>query len=482
MSKRLHLFLVALMIPVWVGQAIPQAKVVIRVDEGATPTARVHGAVADQKQLSFLQTVAGVGGLDKRLRNIQLSNADGGVIAFRHLTAVDLVADSGFTIFTYDLELRPLTNRGAAAHVSWFKGDIGVLLLRDLLPQMPKSGPVSVTFDSDLPMYSNEYMSDSKTLVHESVDDVVYYVGNGWRTQKVGKSTESSHLNISGEWLFTDDEAATFVAEIATAYQQIFRSTPTPQARVALAKFPVPTGPGMWEAETIGRNVTIISSDMPFKTQSVQRLHEQLRHELFHLWIPNGVNLTGNYDWFYEGFAMYQSLRLAVAMNRIRFADFLDTLSRAHTIDTAYSQRPSLIQASATRFGGANTQVYARGMLVAFLTDLALLEKSKGKRSIEDLLRDLYTKHRTPAVPVDGNEAVMELLKANAGGESLVKRYVVGSDNIDWATELALAGIEDSNTGPMTTLKVRDKLNGRQKTLLDRLGYNNWRRLTPSSK
>jgi predicted metalloprotease with PDZ domain len=55
----------------------------------------------------------------------------------------------------------------------------------------------------------------------------------------------------------------------------------------------------------------------------------------------------------------------------------------------------SLIQASANRFGGSNTQVYARGMLVAFLTDLAMMQKGKG--SVEDLLKELYIKHRRPA-------------------------------------------------------------------------------------
>jgi len=51
-------------------------------------------------------------------------------------------------------------------------------------------------------------------------------------------------------------------------------------------------------------------------------------------------------------------------------------------------QRMSLIEASKNRWGGANTQVYARGMLVAFLCDLALLETSKGKISTDDLVRD----------------------------------------------------------------------------------------------
>ena len=172
-------------------------------------------------------------------------------------------------------------------------------------------------------------------------------------------------------------------------------------------KFPSRCSVGTWEADTRGSTITIVSSDMPFKTQSLQRLHEQLRHEIFHLWIPNGVNLSGNYDWFYEGFALYQSLKVGVAVNRIRFEDMLDTLSRAYNIDSMQSQKLSLIDASKNRWNGSNTQVYARGMLVAFLCDLALLEKSKGKLSTDDLLRDLYEAHRPTAPRQDGNAAVL---------------------------------------------------------------------------
>ena len=168
-------------------------------------------------------------------------------------------------------------------------------------------------------------------------------------------------------------------AEIFINYQELFAAKPNQKTQIFLLRFPKDIKSGRWEAETRGANVVIISSDMPFKTHSVQRLHEQLRHEIFHLWLPNGVNLSGNYDWFYEGFALYASLRTALAMNQIRFEDFLDTLGRAHSIDTLQSRRVSLIEASKNRWNGANTQVYARGMLVAFLIDTALLQKSKGK-------------------------------------------------------------------------------------------------------
>src|SRR5207245_2243287 len=118
----------------------------------------------------------------------------------------------------------------------------------------------------------------------------------------------------------------------------------------AILKFPRTSGPGSWEADTRGSSVTIISSDTPFKSQSLQQLHEQLRHEIFHLWIPNGVNLSGNYDWFYEGFALYQALKSGITMNRIRFEDFLDTISRAYNIDNAAEHKLSLVEASRNRW------------------------------------------------------------------------------------------------------------------------------------
>ena len=137
---------------------------------------------------------------------------------------------------------------------------------------------------------------------------------------------------------------------------------------------------------------------------------------------------------------------------------------------------------SATRFAGSNTQIYARGMLVAFLCDLALLDHSKGKRSVENVLADLFARHRTPAAKVDANSAVVALLRSNPRVVPVVDKYVMGSEKIDWASDLASAGIEDSDAGILTNLRVKEKLTGRQKALLDKLGYNNWRKLTPTSK
>jgi hypothetical protein len=471
------------------GQTI-RDEVEVEIGKGS-PVATVKGRSSKGgRNISFLGSIGGIDRLRTRITDLRLMNSDIAV-PYKELIDGEFLAESDFSRWKYEIDLTPQKDRSAAAHVSWLSDDdIGILMAADFLPRYPNGKFFDLRFttrsgagtSADLPIYTSEKIIRDRIFAVESADDAVFYVGNGWRGGAVWRSRESPSFLVSGKWNFTDTEASDMFSSVFLEYKKIFGYEPEPNVIVALARFPGKTAPGEWQAETRGRNVTIISSDMPFRTQSLQRLHEQLRHEVFHLWIPNGVNLTGNYDWFYEGFALYESLKLAIGLNRIRFEDFLDTLSRAHTIDSSQSQRTSLIQASKDRFSGANTQVYARGMLVAFLCDLALLEQSKGKKSVENVLTELFAKHRKPAEPVDANTAVLALLRSNPKVSSVVDKYVTGSEKIDWTNDLAAFGIEDADAGPLTTLRVREKLNGRQKTLLDKLGYNNWRKLSPTSK
>jgi predicted metalloprotease with PDZ domain len=188
------------------------------------------------------------------------------------------------------------------------------------------------------------------------------------------------------------------------------------------------------------------------------------------LWFTNAVTLSGHYDWFYEGFALYQSLKTGVKLNRIRFDDMLDTLSRAYTIDSALTNRRSLIDSSSNRATGGDTDLYARGMIIAFVTDLELMSLSDGKKDVGWLLRNLYERYRDPKVVEEGNRAILQLI-----GSPRVTRYVEGNETIDLAEDLRAAGIELATQNSATTLRVTQKPSRRQRQLLDKLGYNMWR-------
>ncbi len=429
---------------------------------------------ADRKKpnnLSFELSTAGFDGLGSRIKDLELTDANGSSINYKTLIPGEYQADSNIGEWSYTIDITPRKERNAAAHISWANDDLAVLMLGDLLPQI--DGAVDV--DLKLP---ESWISSNDGLIEKSADAVIV-AGRQIHTQKVQtKNGGTIELVTSGEWRFTDAEAAEFAKTIFDHYADLFGTAPTGKLHINILPFPVKVGFGEWQAETRGRNVTIISSDMPFRTQSIQRLHEQLRHEVFHLWVPNLIDLGGNYDWFYEGFALYESLKLGVAVNQISFNDYLDTLSRAATIDSFQVNRSSLIAASENRKIGSDTNIYARGMLVAFLCDAALLKNSKGKRSIETLLRTLFGERAKTKERTDGNDAVIKIMSSHSELDAIIEKYIRGSEELDLTSAMSAIGLENKGEGKRISLGVMKKPNSRQKEILNKLGYNNWRKLS----
>jgi hypothetical protein len=427
---------------------------------------------------SFLKSYTNIENLGARISDVNLFDKNAQKVNYKKLADGEFLAESAFAAWNYKTDLGLPKNPSAMAHVSWISDEQGILMLGDLLPEFAEktSARIRIELPKDWRISSIEKRSGENVFDVADVEKAVFYIGRNWREKEIVAGSAKINLIMSGEWQVSGDEAAQMALEIYGFYEKLFGGKSFEKAQIFLGKFPREVKAGRWEAETRGANVTVFSSEMNFKTQSLQRLHEQLRHEIFHLWFPNGVNLAGNYDWFYEGFALYASLKTAVAMKQIRFEDFLDTLGRAHSIDTLQSQRVSLIEASKNRWNGANTQVYARGMLVAFLADIALLQKSKGKSALSEILREIYQKHGISASRQDGNTAILNILQTRMELRPVVEKYIKGTENIAWQTDLDAIGIESEAENFSTKLKVKANPSGRQKDLLDKLGYNNWRK------
>ena len=421
--------------------------------------------------LSFVKQYAGVFGLGSRVSKVLLKDAKGNDLPFRSFQAGEYVAEVEINEFSYSIDLTPLKDPSAAGHVSWLTAESGILFMNDLLPES-QNAVVTLKGLNGLSVTRPDG-SENDRFSFLSRESGVLFVGRA--------PIPSSSRDVAGRKIITassDKQTLDSAAEIFSGYSELFGPWTGVTLLVGVQNYPVPVGPGNYEADTRGSTITIVSSGTTFESQSAQRLHEQLRHEMFHLWIPESVNLTGNYDWFYEGFALYQSLKLGVSVNRLRFEDYLDTLSRAYEIDRRLGGKVSLIDASRNRWAGDNnTVVYARGMLVAFLCDLALMNASKGKVSSDEIIHEVYAKHSGRAASRDGNESVIAVLKARPELSQIVDAYVSGTNAIDWAPLISAAGLQAEARSGATALTVVAKPNSKQKRLLDKLGYNNWRKL-----
>lgn len=455
----------------------------IKIESIEPPILRVEGKFSVErtsKNWTFLNSVAGAENLGEKISDFVLIDKNGKTVAVKKLQSGEYLAENTAVGFSYKIDLRRKEKLSSMAHISWLSSEEGLLMLEDLLPQFGRETKAIIGFDlpkgwrvgaSELNVGRNPFSVDD-------IEKTVFYIGKNWREKSFGVL----NLLISGDWQFSDTEAANAAFQIFQEYEKLFGAMPNRSQQIFLLKFPKGTQAGNWEAETRGANIVILSSDMPFQTQGIQRLHEQFRHEIFHFWMPNNLALSGRYDWFYEGFALYQSLKTGVAVNSLRFEDFLDTLSRAYNLDSFQTQRISLIEASKNRWSGGNSQIYARGMLTAFLCDIAILKDSKGKRDLTEVLREVYQKHQKPNKEVDGNTAILQILKVRRELKVIVEKYIESAENIEWQTDLEAVGIEAKEENSFTKLVVKAKLSGRQKDLLNELGYNNWRKLVQKSK
>ncbi len=453
--------------------------------EGGFPQ---NNSAEQNKNWTFLNNAADAENLAERVTDFNLTDIDGQNIPVKKFAAGEYLADKRAAHWAYRVDINRPENVNAMAHVSWIDGEQGILMLDDVLPQLSPvdNQPVSALVKFDLPdgwkIISREKQAAANVFAVENVEKAIFIIGKNWREREIPIAAGNLNFVTSGDWQFSDEEAGKTAADIFAEYKKLFGESPNEKVQISLVHFPKEIKFGRWQAETRGANLTVLSSDMGFKTLSLQRLREQLRHELFHLWMPNNLALTGNYDWFYEGFTVYQALKTGVKMNQIRFEDFLDTLSQAYNLDNLQTQKLSFTDASKNRRSGANPQAYARGMIVAFLCDASILRSSRGKRSISNVFQEIYRKHRKPNQLQDGNAAILNVLSSYKELGSTVEKYVRGTEKIDWKIDLDGAGIEQIEANGFIRLAVKAKPNSRAKDLLDNLGYNNWRKISAETK
>lgn len=434
----------------------------------------------------------------ERIRNFQALTKDGVPIRVKKIGAGKFQSAEKPVRWSYEVELRIPAKITDAAHISWLGENRGILMPSDFLPvQMGRAMRLELGFtdfqnlkiaSSLAPCTtcrSSEKVANAVKYTTDEAEKEIFYVGANWRKADFpnGKGNADISLLIEGKWAFSDEEAYEFADSIFEEYRKLFGANPASSALIILAPFPQENvAPDRWRAETRGATVNIVSGQIPQKSIALQRLHEQLRHEIFHLWLPNGVNLSGDYAWFYEGFSIYRALRTGVELNQIRFEDYLNTVGRARQIvkSEARGKNLSLVNSSPNRWEGANNYIYAKGLLVAFLSDVALLSQSRGKWSLANIFRTVFEKHKFPAQIQDGNRAVLSILNNYSELIPITKNYVEGNSEIELIEYLEAAGLEIAPNS--NQIKVREKLSGRQKDLLDDLGYNQWRKLLRQKK
>ena len=468
-----------------------QTKIEILVLPGSTGHVVVEGSGQPAADWSFRDSYAGVLDLGSRIDGLRLYDAAGMEVPNRKIAPGQYQATRPATKFRYGVNLALPPRAADMARVSWVNGGRGLLMLRDLLPASSATAQPGgrVTLRLSLPegwaAHSNEAPNVGGEFEIADADVAVLAVGNHLRISTTSVSGMTFSLVAAGEWAFNDADALELAGEVLKAHRDVFGAAPSRRATLILFPFPQAGVPDKWSAETRGSSVTLLLGRLVSKVGALAQLSVPLTHEFLHFWVPNGLTLVGDYDWFYEGFTVYQAAQIGVRLGLLTFPEFLNAISRAYD---GYSlsldrDRWSLVEASKRRFTGGESSVYSKSMVIAFLYDLKLRTLSHNKQSLNDVYRGIFREYRAdearggasrPGRGSDGSTAALKALSAHPGMQDFGGSFISNPAAINLPELLAPFGLRVETFGLRTRISVSEFLSRQQRDLLHDLGYNDY--------
>ncbi|GIU82083.1 MAG: hypothetical protein KatS3mg006_1147 [Pyrinomonadaceae bacterium] len=461
----------------------PSVEVTLSLSTNQTISVEIESEKADAFW-EFLTSYANVTNLEKRIENLKFFDENGLEISYARIGEGKFVVDKPVKHIRYDVKTALAENFAGIAHVSWIDQSQGLLVLADLIPRNFEANSAKVNFrlPAEWKILSNESeiteQSGRSYFAVEKVEKAVFLVCKEFREKSFSAGKTKIKFAFVGEWEFIE-EAVKLAERIFAEYTGKIGELSFPKVQIFLIPFPEKTRFNHWQAETKGATVTIVSAPPAFKSNALNLLSEQLRHEILHLWIPNSLSLKGNYDWFFEGFVIYQSLKSGVLMGEIRFDNFLSHIASAFDSIQTSLQEVSLLELSNNRWQlpiAERKILYARSLLTAFLLDIKLLRNRK--HGIEIIFRELLRKFTGKSE--DANKAILAVLRRYDA--DFVSRYIENMAQINLPSQLADFGIQVKKVSGRTKLEVAENLSSRQKDLLEKLGYNQWRRISVKIK
>ena len=404
---------------------------------------------------SFRNAYAGALGFAERVKNFRAAGE------VKKIASGEFRSDQDATRISYTVDLSS-ANAADVPHISWLTASRGFFMFADLIPRDIEH--LSAEFKLPSGWMIESSLSPDKDGRYEVLEPekAVFIVGDSLRKT----SNTNLELVATGTWPFKDNKALDAATQVIKQYTALTGFRLPGKTLIGIAPFSF--GGSKWKAETRGATVMLLMDPNVHFDTWIGQLKVIFTHEMLHLWVPNSLQLEGDYDWFFEGFTLYVALRTALELKVINFKGFLETLAGAYDAYISYPDDVSLIQASETRWTDGFNQVYVKGMLVAFLYDLKIRKESGGAATLADRYRELFGGR--VAANANGNEVIIALLDAAPAMSGFGKLYVENNKKLELEQLLPTYGFTLDTSGKQSQLQVSRNLSAEQKQLLRSLG------------
>jgi hypothetical protein len=410
-----------------------RAEVKITVSSAAEVKIRIE---SPGREWSFRNAYAGVLGLAERIEQFRAFKRDGADLGAKKIATGEFRSSVDAVTIEYVVKLPP---PGAAdvAHVSWISGEAGFLMFADLLPQqvtdlqvefsLPGGWGVASPPEADVQAGA---AADGQGKYHlAKPQNAIFFLARMLGRQSKTVDGVVVETLITGAWPFQEATVMKAATMVLQKYLKLTAFKLKSKTAVMIAPLPVATGSVKWRAETRGSTIVLLIDPQAQSRNWPAQLGIIFTHELLHLWVPNSLPFEGDYDWFFEGFTLYTALVTALELKFIDSKEYLATLGRVYDAYLSRADDQSLLDASERRWTSGNAAVYDKGMLVAFLYDLAIKRDSGGKMWLGGLYRKLFAQSVTQ--PANGNDVIIRLLSSTPAGADLAKSYIEGQRELD---------------------------------------------------
>ena len=243
------------------------------------------------------------------------------------------------------------------------------------------------------------------------------------------------------------DRIASALGSIVREYVRVFPQTPPGRYLMTLFR-----APGR-DAEAYGASAAFSEPD-PLTDSNRILWASTLAHELFHAWNGHAIRPANysNLQWFSEGFTDYYATRSLARARVIDESLFIRKLEHTIGLYLYFKTAPAFdsvtLVSAGERKGRNRLGIYDGGWVTAFCMDTQIRAASRGARSLDDVMRLLYSRFGLTERAYSLEDLQAAFVEASGVRfDEFLTRYVAGQETIPVTECLQRAGYQGGGAG-----------------------------------